>query len=257
MLVPEVVNINEEHLRKLSLATKTDVYLSNASPLGVLFWNIGNSASELARKLRITKGVPGSPCVNKHAAFSTEFSDVPQCMASRAYQKAKLESLEKERLPSKIFEIRKQYVLAKACICHDLAGAATETLGIDKKALTALTPGPNIVNFSKVSSLKEMVDHIYGRINLITSEKREHMFLKELELYIEQFKSKFDSITLETVVEDGKKQLREFGSNLLDGISYYKELSGKLANEKKESFLIRLEALKIQVLAINKKVNIL
>lgn len=257
MLVPEVVNINKDHLRKLSLATKTDVYLSNASPLGVLFWNIGNSASELARKLRITKGVPGSPCVNKHAAFSTEFSDVPQCMASRAYQKAKLESLEKERLPSKIFEIRKQYVLAKACICHDLAGAATETLGIDKKALTALTPGPNIVNFSKVSSLKDMVDHIYGRINLITSEKREHMFLKELELYIEQFKSKFDSITLETVVEDGKKQLREFGSNLLNGISYYKELSGKLANEKKESFLIRLEALKIQVLAINKKVSIL
>ncbi|MCD6396726.1 MAG: hypothetical protein J7L71_04245, partial [Spirochaetaceae bacterium] len=106
MLVPEVININKDHLRKLSLATKTDVYLSNASPLGVLFWNIGNSASELARKLRISKGVPGSPCVKKYAAFSTEFSDVPQCMASRAYQKAKLESLEKERLPSKIFEIR-------------------------------------------------------------------------------------------------------------------------------------------------------
>ena len=257
MLVPEVVNINEDHLRKLSLATKTDVYLSNASPLGVLFWNIGNSASEIARKLRISKGVPGSPCVNKHAAFSTEFSDVPQCMASRTYQKAKLESLEKEQLPSKIFEIRKQYILAKACICHDLAGAATETLGIDKKALTALTPGPNIINFSKVSSLKEMVDHIYGRINLITSEKREHMFLKELELYIEQFKTKFEAATIETVMDDGKKQLQEFGSNLLDGISYYKELSGKLAKEKKERFLFRLEALKKQVLAINNKIKIL
>jgi len=257
MLVPEVININKDHLRKLSLATKTDVYLSNASPLGVLFWNIGNSASEIARKLRISKGVPGSPCINKHAAFSTEFSDIPQCMASRTYQKAKLEALEKERLPSKIFEIRKQYILAKACICHDLAGAATETLGIDKKALTALTPGPNIINFSKISSLKEMVDHIYGRINLITSEKREHMFLKELELYVEQFKSRFESVTLETVMDDGKKQLVDFGSNLLDGISYYRELSEKFAKEKKDAFTKTLESLKQEVLALNKKIEIL
>jgi hypothetical protein len=257
MLVPEVININKDHLRKLSLATKTDVYLSNASPLGVLFWNIGNSASEIARKLRISKGVPGSSCVNKHAAFSTEFSDTPQCMASRTYQKAKLEALEKEKLPSKIFEIRKQYILAKSCICHDLAGAATETLGIDKKALTALTPGPNIINFSKISSLKEMVDHIYGRINLITSENREHMFLKELELYIEQFKTKFEDITLETVMDDGKKQLVDFGANLLEGISYYKELSEKFAKEKKENFIVTLEALKLEVLAINKKVEFL
>lgn len=257
MLVPEVININEDHLRKLSFATKTDVYLSNASPLGVLFWNIGSSASEIARKLRISKGVPGSPCVNGHAALSTEFSEIPQCMASRTYQKAKLESLEKEKLPSKIFEIRKQYVLAKACICHDLAGAATETLGIDKKALTALTPGPNIINFSKISSLKEMVDHIYGRINLITSEKREHMFLKELELYIEELKTRLESVTLENVVGDGKKQLVEFGSNLLDGISYYREISEKFAKEKKEQFLSSLEVLKLEVLKINKKIEIL
>jgi len=178
-------------------------------------------------------------------------------MASRTYQKAKLEALEKEKLPSKIFEIRKKYILAKACICHDLAGAATETLGIDKKALTALTPGPNIVNFSKISSLKEMVDHIYGRINLITSEKREHMFLKELELYVEQFKTRFEAVTLETVMGDGKKQLVEFGANLLDGISYYRELSEKFAKEKKESFIVTLEALRLEVLNINKKIEIL
>ncbi len=257
MLVPEVVNINKDHLRKLSLATKTDVYLSNASPLGVLFWNIGNSASEIARKLRISKGVPGAPCVNKHAAFSTEFSDIPQCMASRTYQKAKLESLEKEKLPSKIFEMRKQYILAKACICHDLAGAATETLGIDRKALTALTPGPNIINFSKISTLKEMVDHIYGRINLITSEKREHMFIKELELYIEQFKAKFEDLSLETVMDEGKKQLTEFGANLLEGISYYRDLSDKFTKSQKKKFLQKLESLKNEVQRLNKKIDIL
>ena len=257
MLVPEVVNINDEHLEKLSSAKKSDVYLSNASPLGVLFWNIGNSASELARKYRISRGHPGSPCVNKHAALNTEFTEFPQCTASMDYQKTKLAALEKENLSPKIFEKQKNYILAKSCICHDLAGAATETLGIDKKALTALTPGPNIANFSKISSLKEMVDHIYGRINLITSEKREHMFLKELELYIEQFKTKFEDITLETVMDDGKKQLVDFGANLLEGISYYKELSEKFAKEKKENFIVTLEALKLEVLAINKKVEFL
>ncbi|MCF6335229.1 MAG: CDK5RAP3 family protein, partial [Spirochaetales bacterium] len=205
----------------------------------------------------ISKGVPGAPCVNKHAAFSTEFSDIPQCMASRTYQKAKLESLEKEKLPSKIFEMRKQYILAKACICHDLAGAATETLGIDKRALTALTPGPNIINFSKISTLKEMVDHIYGRINLITSEKREHMFLKELELYVEQLKSKFEDLSLETVMEEGKKQLTEFGANLLEGISYYRDLSDRFTKDQKKKFLRRLNSLKSEVLRLNKKIDIL
>ena len=138
-----------------------------------------------------------------------------------------------------------------------MAGVATKTLGIDKKALTALTPGPNIVNFTKISSLKEMVDHIYGRINLITSEKRDHMFLKELELYVEQFKAKLEDISIGFIVNEGKKQLVELGSNLLEGISYYRELSEKLAKDKKEVFILTLESLKLEVLAINKKVEIL
>ncbi len=257
MLVPEVININDEHLEKLAEAKKSDVYLSDASPLNVLFWNIGNSAAELARKARIAKGHPGSPCVNKHAAMNTEFTEIPQCTAGISYQKTKLAALVKENLPEALFKRQKQFILDKACICHDLAGAATKTLGIDKKALTALTPGPNIVNFSKISSLKEMVDHIYGRINLITFEKRDHMFIKEIELYVEQFKAKLDDITLGFIVNEGKKQLVELGSNLLEGISYYKELSEKFAKETKESFILSLESLKLEVLAINKKVEVL
>ncbi len=257
LLVPEVVNINEEHLKKLAAAKKSDVFLSQASPLGVLFWNIKNSASELLRKRRIASGNPGAPCVNKYAAFNTEFSEIPQCLASKAYQKNKLAALMKEKLPLKVFEKRKQNILAKACICHDLAGAATRTLGIDRKAHTALTPGPNIINFSKISSLKEMVDHIYGRINLITSEKRTHMFLRELELYVENFKAKFEDISLGIVVNEGKKQLIEFGSNLLDGISYYKELAERFIEDKKDSFIFSLESLKLEVLDISRKVDFL
>ena len=254
LLVPEVVNIDKEHLKKLAVAKKSDVFLSYTSPLGVLFWNIKHSKSELTRKRRIAKGNPGAPCVNKYLAFNTEFSEIPQCLACKSYQKKKLAALMKEKLPLKVIEKRKQNILAKACICHDLAGAATMTLGIDKKAQTALTPGPNIINFSKISSLKEMVDHIYGRINLITSENRAHMFLRELELYVEHFRAKFEDISLGIVVNEGKKQLIEFGSNLLDGISYYKELTERFVEEKKDSFILSLESLKLEVLDINRKV---
>jgi len=257
MLVPEVVNIDDEHLKKLAEAKKSDVYLSDASPLGVLFWNIGNSAAELARKARIAKGHPGSPCVNKHAALNTEYTEFAQCTASMDYQKIKLADLEKENLPSALYKRKKQYILDKACICHNLAGAATKTLGIDDKALTALTPGPNIINFSKISTLKEMVDHIYGRINLITSENRDHMFIKELELYVDQFKTKYDDISIGFLVKEGKKQLVELGSNLLEGIAYYKKLSDKFAKETKESFLVSLEVLAQEVLAMNKIVEVL
>ncbi len=257
MLVPEVVNIDDEHLKKLSEAKKSDIYLSDASPLGVLFWNIGNSAAELARKARIAKGHPGSPCVNQHASLNTEYTEFAQCTAGIPYQKKKLADLEKENLSKELFERKRDYILSKACICHDLAGAATKTLGIDEKAVTALTPGPNIANFSKISTLKEMVDHIYGRINLITSENREHMFIKELELYVEQFKNKFDDISIGFLVKEGKKQLVELGSNLLEGIAYYKELSDKFTKETKDSFLVSLESLTQEVLAMNKRVEVL
>ena len=102
-----------------------------------------------------------------------------------------------------------------------------------------------------------MVDHIYGRINLITSEKRVHMFLRELELYVEHFRAKYEDISLGIVVNEGKKQLFEFGSNLLDGISYYKELTERFIEEKKDSFILSLESLKLEVLDINRKVEIL
>jgi hypothetical protein len=257
MLVPEVMNLDDGHLKKLSEAKKSDVYLSDASPLNVLFWNIGNSAAELARKSRISKGHPGSPCVNKHAAMNTEFTEIPLCTAGIPYQKKKLAALVKENLPKALFERQKQFILDKACICHDLAGAATKTLGIDEKALPALTPGPNIINFSKISSLKEMVDHIYGRINLITSDKRDHMFIKELELYVEQFEAKFDDISIGFIVNEGKKQLLELGSNLLEGIAYYKELSEKFTKDTKDSFLLALESLTQEILEINEKVEVL
>ncbi len=257
LLVPEAVNVDKSHLDKLKEAGKSDVYLSQASPLGVLFWNLKNSASERMRKYRISIGSPGSPCMERHAAINTEFSDVPLCMASKIYQKMKLAALKLESLTPEAYEKRRQNILAKSCICHDLAGAATKALGIDRKAQTALTPGPNIVNFSKTSSLKEMVDHIYGRINIMTSEKRPHMFIRELELYVEQFTVKLEDTSLGVAVDGGKKQLLEFGTNLLDGIDYYRDLANRYFQDKKETITLSLDVLKRQILDINRRVTAL
>ena len=46
--------------------------------------------------------------------------------------------------------------------------------------------------FSKKMSLKEMVDHIYGRVNVITRKDRPNMFIKELNLYIDYLKNKIE-----------------------------------------------------------------
>ena len=80
-------------------------------------------------------------------------------------------------------------MLAKSCICHDLAGAATLKNGIDPTATPAVCCGPNIVNFARVATLEEMVGHIYGRKSLLTSGKRPHMFLREVSLNIDYFRN--------------------------------------------------------------------
>ena len=49
LLVPEVTNVDQEHLDKLVAATDDDVYLSDSSPFGVPFWNLRESASEMSR----------------------------------------------------------------------------------------------------------------------------------------------------------------------------------------------------------------
>ena len=61
LLVPEVTNVDDEHLQKLCAATNGDVYLSDSSPFGLPFWNLRTSASEEARRRRIAEDRPGSP----------------------------------------------------------------------------------------------------------------------------------------------------------------------------------------------------
>jgi hypothetical protein len=242
LLVPEVTNVDDDSLEKLAAATGDDVYLSNISTLGVPFWTLRDSASERAKRARAESGRPGSPCVKGYTLFNTEFGDAPLCLAARAYQRQKLVELEKQSLTPSELESERERIIEKSCICHDLAGGATLKLGIDEKATPAVCPGPGIVDFARIVSLDEMVGHIYGREDLISNLDRPHMFVRELELYVDNLRQ--ENAAAESGSSDRRpKYLHEFKQQLLEGIDYYRELVPQLRPEEREAFELGLSDL--------------
>ena len=243
LLVPEVTNLDDEHLQKLSAATGDDVFLSDSSPFGMPFWNLRNSASEEARRRRIAEGRPGSPCIKGFVQlFDTEFTARPICTASRQYQKMKLAQIEQADMTDRQREAARRSVLAKACICHDLAGSATLKNGIDPHATPAVCCGPNIVNFSRTATLEEMVGHIYGRISLLSDSNRPHMFLRELAIYIDFLQDELRRRQLGFSTHP-IGYFREFEANLRDGIDHYRRLVDRLETVDQDRFAEELERL--------------
>ena len=243
LLVPEVVNIDENHLHKIQVAREEDVHLSDASPLGVPFWCLKTSLSEESRLQRIAEGNPGSRCPKGFLVSNTEFTKEPICTASRTYQRLKLTSLDGSEVNPQARPHLTEDVVAKACICHDLAGAATVPNEIDPAAKTAVCCGPNTVYFSKVAKLWEMVDHIYGRASLPLGAERPHMFLKELSLHLDRLKKDLDR-RREGLAEIKNMSLEEIRTNLMTGIRQYGELAGQMAADSKNSFLAKLDSLR-------------
>ena len=240
LLVPEVVNIDESHLHKIQVANEDDVHLSDSSPLGVPFWCLKTSLSEETRLERIADGQPGSECPKGFLVSNTEFTKVPICTASRAYQRRKLISLggNPEDLP-----VLAEDVVIKACICHDLAGSATVVNEIDPAAKTAVCCGPNTVYFSRVAKLREMVDHIYGRANLPINSERPHMFLKELSLHLDRLKKDMDR-RRQGLADVKNKSSEEIRNNLMDGIRQYHGHASRIASGSKDAFLSKLDSLR-------------
>jgi hypothetical protein len=247
LFVPEVSNVDDEHLTKLAETSDENVFLSGSSPLGVPFWNLRNSASEMGRRQRIEQGKPGSPCPKGYLATNTEFSNTPICPASRAYQKQKIAELQAATdIPLSQLETVVEGVLNMSCICHELSGGATRKHDIDPSINTAICCGPNIVNFSRVASLEEMVEHIYGRISLLTSAYRSHMFINELVLYVKHLRKEKENCALGHITNT-PKYFREFKENLLSGIEYYKNLAEHFVEEKRAKFLEELQELREEI----------
>jgi hypothetical protein len=242
LFVPEVTNVDAEHLEKLCAATEDDVFLSDSSPLGVPFWNLRNSGSEEKRRERIEEGNPGSPCPKGYLLFNTELTERPVCVAARAYVRKKLDQLKASHLSEDLVRRLRESVLAKSCICHDLAGGVSLKLGFDENASPAICPGKNAVDFSSLATLEEMVGHIYGRLALLKNVNRHHMFLRELMLNIEYLSKEWDHFTAE-LSNRTPKYFLEFRDNLLSGIEHYQHLAEEFLSDKKSRFLAELKAL--------------
>jgi hypothetical protein len=246
LLVPEVANVDEAHLQKLLAATDGDVYLSDSSPLGVPYWNLRTSASEDHRRRNISEGKPGSICLKGAARLNTEFTEIPICPASRAYVKRKLQHLPEEGLSAEQLAVVQENVLSKSCICHDLGGSTSLKYDIDPEATPSICCGPSILDFSKISSLEEMVAHIYGRLSLITNDQRPHMFIKELMLYIDSLRKETKMFSLKLSAQK-PAYFRKFKENLCAGIEYYRSLAGKFIEEQRIKFLADLSRLQDEI----------
>jgi len=246
LLVPEVVNIDADSLARLAEAGEQDIQLSDASPLGVPFWSLRTSASETARRRRIALGDPGSRCPKGYLAANTEFTARPICTASRAFQKRKLAEIALAAPTAAERERQEAAVLAKACICHDLAGGATGPRGIDAEARTAVCCGPNTAYFQRPASLDEMVDHIYGRRELPLAAHRPHMLLKELSLHVDRLRDRIRQAAI-TAGDGQPTGIGESLENLRQGIAHYQDLARGLAAETRKAFLAQLERLHREV----------
>ncbi len=219
LLVPEVVNVDKNTLQLLSDAKEKDLYLSNTSPLGVPFNTLRTNTKDIEKQEWIKSGKPGSPCPKKYGAINQD----GQCTGSRQYQRTKIKELDTLNLSETEYKKAFDKITVKSCICVGLGTTPLLVNDLDIKVegiAVSVCPGPNLAFFDKVVSLKEMVDHIYGRTNLLRNTARPNMFVNELVLYFNYLK---------TDITDADKPLsskqidyyKSFKTNLLNGIDYY------------------------------------
>jgi hypothetical protein len=225
LLVPEATTVDEITLQQLAAAQEEDLYLSNISPLGVPFNSLKGNTKDLEKLEAAEKGRPGSVCPKEFLVSNNEFSDKAICTASRQYQRLKIKELDAENLPEKEYEKRYKKIIDKACICVGLGTPALLVNKIDTKIEgegVSVCPGPNMAYFSKIKSLSEMTQHIYGKLNLANSN-RPNMFIKELNLYIDYLKNQYEE-TKTAMTTKQEKYLQNFAKNLNEGIRYYQNM---------------------------------
>lgn len=243
LLVPEATSVDEATISRLMDAREEDLYLSNISPLGVPFNNLRGNTKDFEKESLIEIGKPGSTCPKRYVCLNDEFTKKGLCTASRSYQYLKLKELNTlDNISSAEYQERHDKIVEKSCICVGLGTSALLAHSLDttvEGAGVSVCPGPGMAYFSKKMSLHEMVDHIYGRVNVITRTDRPHMFVKELMLYIDFLKNKIEQAK-ESFSGKQEKSLRGFAYNLKDGIEYYQSLFESLKNkfvETKSSIL--------------------
>ena len=245
LLVPEATTVDAYTRETLRTAEEKDLYLSDVSPLGVPFNSLNGSTNDLVRNNRIEADKPGSSCPKKFLALSIDEKGRPICKASKKYQSEKIEELKSENLNSVDYNKQLQDITVKTCLCEGLSNAAFIDYNIDKKGEdqgVAVCPGPNMAYFDKELSLKEMINHIYGKANVITHKNRPHMFIKELSMYVDYFNDRVNEVK-DSYNRKQQKYLTTFQKNMVEGIEYYQELFSTF-DTNKENLLNDLDRLK-------------
>jgi len=86
----------------------------------------------------------------------------------------------------------------------------------------SICPGPNLAYFDRTYSLREMVDHIYGRGPSLTPAWRPHMFAGELGLYLDEY----DKLVAAALCDPAAaERVAVFRANLEDGLAHYRALA--------------------------------
>ncbi len=225
LLVPEATPVDTVTRDQLARATEKDLYLSDASPLGVPFNNLRKSGSEEWHMRRAAEGKPGSACPKGFLISNTEFTEKPICTASHTYQKRKLAEIEALTISEDAKDTLRNQVYVKACICDHLANSALIQLGEARDGWTApqaICPGPNIAWFNRTYTLDEMIDHIYGRRSSLVPAERPHMFVKEMQMTVDWFEKQ---VSAWDGSPDGHRFLMDCAQNIEEGMAYCMEIS--------------------------------
>jgi len=260
LLVPEATSVDEQTLEVLCKAKEEDLYMSEVSPLGVIFNNVRGTGMDLKKEAQNRLGKYGFPCTKKYLALMPVFSEEGTCTASKEYQHKKIQELKEQNLSEMEFEKELGKITDKACLCNGLTASTLMANGLDTKmegTAVSICPGPNLAYFSSTYSLKKMVDHIYGRTNVMERTDRPNLFVKELKMYIDYLGGKIEE-TLKPFSDKQKKHFETFQENLNKGVDYYKELFQKYKTQlddstSKNNLMADLEKLKLELASLKAK----
>jgi len=230
LLVPEATCVDKNTLDLLIKSKKEDQYLSDASPLGIPFNNLKMTSSELWTKERSESIKPGSPCPKGFLKLYPQKNGEPLCVASNVLQVQKIKEIHDSNKSDVEKENEIEALSLKVCLCEHLSNGALKALNIidGEVAPKAVCPGPNIAWFDKEYTLKEMIDHIYGRGESLVSSERPHMFCTEVELYVDYL----EKLVSKTEKSEAEKVYNGiFRDNLEDGMNYILTFADKIPFE--------------------------
>lgn len=246
LLVPEATTVDDATMVKLTKATEKDLYLSDISPLGIPFNNLRDNTKDTEKEVLINKVRPGSSCPKRFVALNKEFKEKGLCTASREYQHLKIKELDAQELPLDMYQTQFNKITEKSCTCFGLRTSALLSYGLETKKEgpgVSICPGPNMAYYSKIMTLKNMTDHIYGRDNVITRTDRPNLFVKEMYIYVEYLNNKLTDAKFNFNKKE-EKYLITFTENMKEGIAYYHHLFSNVKNafsDAKEIVLNELE----------------